>query len=111
MHAHIRAYNASGEQQTILLRTDAMITLFTRYRDGRGRNADQTRRAGHTVEATIDTTFDGPTYTLAICETVEVASALRDQLAFAMTDGTFDDGGLWRLDDVEGLYEDGYDEE
>jgi hypothetical protein len=102
---------ASGEQQTILLRTDAMITLFVRYRDSRGRNGDQSRRAGHSVEATIDTTFDGPTYTLAICETAEVAAAIRDQLAEAMTDGTFDDGGLWRLDDVEGLHEDGYDEE
>jgi len=111
MPGYIRAYNSVGDQQTILLRTDHIVTLFVRYRDRSTRNPDQQRRAGHTVEATIDTSYDGPTYTLAICETADVAAASRDELAAAIGDGTFEDGGIWRLDDAEGVHEDGWADE
>lgn len=111
MTAYIRAYNSVGDEQTILLRIDSIVTLFNRYRDKSNRNPDQHRRAGWTVEATIDTSYDGPTYTLAICPTTEIATALRDTVAAAVGDGTFDDGGIWSLDDTEGLFEDNWADE
>lgn len=100
----IRAYNSAGDKYTILLRSDTIVTIFVRYRDGNNRNnPDQQRRSGHTVEVTIDTSYDGPVYALAICEHRETAESLRDELATALTDGTFGDGGVFVLDTIDGL--------
>jgi hypothetical protein len=105
--AFIRAYDTTGNNLSILLRVDKIITLFSRFRAANRDDARTSkRRAGYTVEATIHTGFDGPTFSLAISDDADVAHALRDQLADAIGEGVFEDGGIWILDETEGLIPD-----
>ena len=104
MSAFIRAYDTTGHNLSILLKIDSIITVFSRFRAANRDDARTSkRRAGNTVEATIHTGFDGPTFSLAIVEEPELAYALRDQLCEAISEGVFDDGGIWVLDETDGL--------
>lgn len=99
----IRAYDAAGKKRTILVSTTEIVTLFTRFRQPKNRDGDA-RRSGYAVEATISTSYDGPTLLLALCPTSEEADALRDELGEALTTDELVEG-LFQLDEGEGLIE------
>jgi hypothetical protein len=99
----VRAYDSAGENQTILLDTGRIISVFVRYRATSTRTDATPRRAGWSVEATIHTGFDGPTFTLAIQSAEDEAIELMDEFTEALSFGTFDAGGVWRVDETDGL--------